>query len=79
MVGFASLSNHAYGIYLVHYVFVIWLQYLLLGVALFAIAKGLIVFTVTIVLSWLTTAAVCLVPIGARVLGTDRHVLVRAR
>lgn len=77
--GFASLSNHAYGIYLVHYVFVIWLQYLLLGVALFAIAKGLIVFTVTIVLSWLTTAAVCLVPIGARVVGTDRHVLVRAR
>ena len=28
---FNSLSDHAYGIYLVHYVFVIWLQYLLLG------------------------------------------------
>jgi glucans biosynthesis protein C len=77
--GFDSLSSHAYGIYLVHYVFVIWLQYLLLGVALFAIAKGLIVFSVTIVLSWLTTAAVCLVPIGARLVGADRRVLARAR
>jgi hypothetical protein len=35
-----SLSDHAYGIYFVHYVFVIWRQYLLLGAPLFAIAKG---------------------------------------
>jgi hypothetical protein len=26
-----SLSESAYGMYLVHYVFVVWLQYLLLG------------------------------------------------
>jgi hypothetical protein len=26
-----SLSQHAYGIYFVHYVFVIWLQYILLN------------------------------------------------
>jgi glucans biosynthesis protein C len=77
--GFDSLSDHAYGIYLVHYVYVIWLQYFLLGVALFAIAKAAIVFTATVILSWVTAAAVCRVPIGARVVGADRRVLVRAR
>jgi len=76
---FISLSEHAYGIYLVHYVFVIWLQYLLLGVALFAIAKGAIVFGASVLLSWATTAAVCRLPIGARLLGAERRVLVRAR
>jgi glucan biosynthesis protein C len=77
--GFDSLSDHAYGIYLVHYVFVIWLQYILLGFALLAIAKAAIVFGATLILSWVTAAAVCRVPIGARVLGADRRVLVRAR
>jgi peptidoglycan/LPS O-acetylase OafA/YrhL len=76
---FDNLSDHAYGIYLVHYLFVIWLQYFLLGAPLPAIAKGAIVFTGTLLLSWLTTAAVCLVPIGARVVRADRRVLVRAR
>jgi hypothetical protein len=58
---------------------VIWLQYMLLGFALFAIGKAAIVFSAALVLSWMTTAAVCRVPIGARVLGADRRVLVRAR
>jgi hypothetical protein len=77
--GFDSLSDNAYGIYLVHYVFVIWLQYMLLGFALFAIAKAAIVFTGTVILSWATTAAVCRIPIGARVVGADRRVFVRAQ
>jgi glucan biosynthesis protein C len=76
--GFDSLSDNAYGIYLVHYVFVIWLQYLLLGVAMFAIAKGAIVFGATVILSWVTAAAVCRLPVGARLLGADRRVFVRA-
>jgi len=62
----------------VHYVFVIWLQYLLLGVALFAIAKGLLVFAAALLLSWATTAAVCRIPIGARLMRAQR-VLARAR
>jgi peptidoglycan/LPS O-acetylase OafA/YrhL len=74
-----GLSDHAYGIYLVHYVFVVWLQFLLLGVALFAIAKAAIVFGASLLLSWMTAAAVSRLPIGARVLGADRRVLVRAR
>jgi glucans biosynthesis protein C len=68
-----SLSVHAYGIYLVHYLFVIWLQYLLLGAPLFAIVKAAIVFTATLFLSWSTTAAMCRIPIGARLMGGRRR------
>jgi glucans biosynthesis protein C len=52
-----SLSAKAYGIYLVHYLFVIWLQYLLLGVEAFAIIKAAIVFVGTLGLSWITVSA----------------------
>jgi surface polysaccharide O-acyltransferase-like enzyme len=47
-----SLSDNAYRIYVVHYVFVIWLQYLLLGASLPAIVKGTTVFVGTLALSW---------------------------
>jgi glucan biosynthesis protein C len=47
-----SLSGHAYGIYLVHYVFVLWLQYALVGLTLNAVPKMLIVFATALVLSW---------------------------
>ena len=58
--------------------FVIWLQYLLLGVALFAVAKAAIVFAGTLILSWTTTAAVCRVSIGARLIGGKRRELAEA-
>src|SRR5713101_9207386 len=67
-----SLSENAYGIYLVHYLFITWLQYILLGVALLAIAKAAIVFTGTLTLSWVTSIAMCRVPIGARMVGAQR-------
>jgi hypothetical protein len=67
-----GLSGHAYGIYLFHYVFVIWTQYALLGVALPGIVKGVIVFSVTLVLSWTTTAVVCRTSIGNRIVGGRR-------
>ncbi len=69
---FDSVSENAYGIYLFHYVFVIWTQYLLLGVSLPAIAKGLIVFAVTVVLSWAASAALRRVPVAGRVIGAAR-------
>src|SRR5262249_41223928 len=47
-----SLSENAYAIYLVHYVFVVWLQYALLGVTLPAFIKGVLVFTCALLLSW---------------------------
>src|SRR6516162_4015013 len=76
---FESLADNAYGIYLVHYVFVIWLQYILLHAPLFAVAKAEIVFTGALTLSWATTAAICRVPIGARLMGRNRRELARAR
>src|SRR5262249_29062985 len=47
-----SLSEHAFGIYLVLYVIVYWLQYALLGAAIPAIVKGLTVFAGALLLSW---------------------------
>ena len=47
-----DVSENAYGIYFFHYPFVLWLQYLLLGVALHAFGKGLVVFALTVTLSW---------------------------
>ena len=43
------LSANAYGLYLVHYVFIVWLQYALLAAPLFAIVKAAIVFGGTLV------------------------------
>lgn len=47
-----SLSENAYAIYLVHYVFVVWLQYGLLDAALPALVKGVLVFAGALLLSW---------------------------
>jgi peptidoglycan/LPS O-acetylase OafA/YrhL len=76
---FESLADNSYGIYLVHYVFVIWLQYMLLHAPLFAVAKAAIVLTGSLTLSWAITAAICRVPIGARLMGRNRRELARAR
>ena len=51
-----SLSKNAYGIYLVHYVFVLWLGYAFVGVTLNAPAKMILVCSAALVLSWLTSA-----------------------
>jgi peptidoglycan/LPS O-acetylase OafA/YrhL len=59
-----SLSDNAYGMYLVHYVFVVWLQYALLDVPLGAVAKATIVFAITLVLSWGSAAAIRCIPLG---------------
>jgi surface polysaccharide O-acyltransferase-like enzyme len=67
-----SLSRSAYDMYLVHYVFVVWLQYALLNAPLFALAKAAIVFGVTLILSWGTSTALRRVPIGTRLLGAKR-------
>jgi hypothetical protein len=53
-----SLSANAYGIYLVHYVFVVWLQYALLPYDLGAPVKALFVFAGTFALSWPASAAI---------------------
>jgi hypothetical protein len=52
------LGDKAYGMYLVHYLFSIWLQFLLLGLAAIAIVKAAVVFCGTVALSFGTVAAV---------------------
>ena len=65
---FDSLTDNAYGMYLIHYAFVSWLQYSLLKVALPGLAKGVLVTLGTILLSWATVAALRKIPAVARVL-----------
>jgi hypothetical protein len=67
-----TLKRDAYGMYLVHYVFVVWLQYVLLAAGLFAVIKGAIVFGGTLILSWGTIAAVRRIPAAAHVIGAGR-------
>lgn len=52
-----SLSVNAYSMYMLHYIFVVWLQFALLPVALFAIGKAAIVFGFTLALSWSAAVA----------------------
>jgi peptidoglycan/LPS O-acetylase OafA/YrhL len=52
-----SLSVNAYSMYLLHYVFIVWLQYALLSIGLFAVGKAAIVFGGTLALTWAAAAA----------------------
>lgn len=54
---FDSLSANAYGMYLVHYPFAVWLQYALLDASLPAFGKAAIVLGGTLIMSWAATAA----------------------
>jgi surface polysaccharide O-acyltransferase-like enzyme len=63
-----SLSRNAYGIYLVHYGFVLWLQSALLPAPLPAAIKAAAVLTVGLSASWATTAGLRRVPVVARVI-----------
>lgn len=61
-----SLSRNAYGIYLVHYVFVLWIQYLLLPTPLGAIRKFSLTFIGALTASWALTAISRKIPIFKR-------------
>ena len=65
---FDSLSENSYGIYIVHWVFVTWLQYLLLGSGLAPIVKGIVVFVGTLILSWVLVATIRRIPAVAKVI-----------
>ena len=52
-----SLSANAYSMYLIHYVFVVWLQYALVGTGLYTIVKYAIVLTGALVMSWASSVA----------------------
>jgi hypothetical protein len=68
------LRDNAYGIYLIHYVPVLWLQYALYDYSLApvtqlsAILKAIIVFVLTLAMSWAATAALRKIPGATHVL-----------
>lgn len=68
------LSSNAFGLYVVHYAFVVWLQHALLGVALFAVAKAAIVFGGTLALACATTMIMSVIPGCARLIGVEHRV-----
>ena len=63
-----SLTVNAFGIFLLHYAAVSWLQFALLEVALPGIVKALLVFGGAVTASWAATAALRRVPALARLL-----------
>jgi hypothetical protein len=68
----AGLRDCAYGMYLAHYPFVVWLQFALLGIALPAVVKGAVVFGGTLFLSWSTVAGLRRLPSVGQIIGADR-------
>jgi hypothetical protein len=69
---FEGVAENAYGIYLFHYLFVVWTQYLLLRLPLPGVVKGFTVFAVTLLLAWAVSAAVCRTSIGNSIIGGRR-------
>jgi surface polysaccharide O-acyltransferase-like enzyme len=62
------LQPSAYGIYLVHYIFIIWLQYAVYDYPLPAGVKFAIVFAGTLSMSWALTVILRRIPVVARMI-----------
>jgi hypothetical protein len=62
------MQPDAYGMFLVHYPIVLWLQYWLFDFDIPAIVKAVVAFVLTVVLSWAATAALRRLPGATRVL-----------
>ena len=62
------MQADAYGMFLVHYPIVLWLQYWLFDFDIPAIAKALVAFVLTVILSWAATAALRRLPGATEVL-----------
>lgn len=69
-----NLKSNAYGISLLHYVYVLWMQYALLQTKLPAPAKALIVFACALAMSWASSAAARATPATAPLIGASRRV-----
>jgi len=74
-----SLSTNAYGIYLVHYVFIVWLQYALLPAGSPPVVKAAIVFAGTFVLSWPVSIVVTKILSGSFALTSKRPIWTPSR
>jgi len=74
-----SLSVNAYGIYLVHYVFTVWLQYALMPAGLPAVAKAALVFIGSVAFSWPAGILATKLLTGSVVLRSKRPALTLSR
>jgi hypothetical protein len=63
-----ALRPSAYGIFLVHYVFILWLQYALYDYSLPAVVKFAVVFAGTLSMSWGITVILRKLPVVARII-----------
>ncbi|MEO7688625.1 MAG: acyltransferase [Sphingomonas sp.] len=63
-----SLAANAYAIYLLHYGFVVWLQFAFLGAPVGSFAKGVLVFVLAVALSWASAALLRRLSVMARIL-----------
>jgi peptidoglycan/LPS O-acetylase OafA/YrhL len=63
-----ALRPSAYGIYLVHYIFIIWLQYAVYDYSFPAFVKFAIVFAGTLSMSWGLTVMLRKIPVVARMI-----------
>jgi surface polysaccharide O-acyltransferase-like enzyme len=63
-----AVQPSAYGIYLVHYIFIIWLQYALYDEPFPAFVKFAIVLAGTLLMSWAVTLMVRKIPLVARMI-----------
>ena len=64
-----QFSTNAFALYLLHYIFVVWLQYALLGVELFAVAKASLVFGGTLLLALAMSNAMRFSRFGSLLIG----------
>jgi surface polysaccharide O-acyltransferase-like enzyme len=62
------MQADAYGMFLVHYPIVLWLQYWLFDFDLPAVVKAMTAFVLTVILSWAATAALRKIPGAKRIL-----------
>ena len=65
-----ALGANAYGLYLLHYVFIVWLQFALLALPLLALVKAPIVFAGTLLFTWTLNATLTRNALGARLIGS---------
>ena len=63
-----ALQPSAYGIYLLHYIFIIWLQYTVYDTSFPAFVKFAIVLSGTFSMSWALTAMLRKIPVVARMI-----------
>jgi peptidoglycan/LPS O-acetylase OafA/YrhL len=73
-----AIAANGYGLYLFHYFFVLWVQYLLLGVSMFAPVKAFVVFCISVAASWLVSESICRFDLGRRILRGQRQLKLQA-